>query len=137
MDCEWHSGAWIDALNLPVPVELTEPQQEKYRLRLEEYVERCAMVLEDWDQRGSQFLGDFRWGWVDYERQLGYFCLDVEGFADLRLFVWLNDFAFAGLRTIYVLAVNEDGPTYLRGEGMETLLRRRDDLIAQLTSGEP
>jgi hypothetical protein len=95
------------------------------------------MVLEDWDQRDSQSLGDFRWGWVDYERQLAYLCLEVEGFPDLRLFVWLNDFAFAGLRTIHVLAVNEDGQTYLQGDGIEMLLRRRDDVIAQLSRPGP
>jgi hypothetical protein len=93
------------------------------------------MVLEDWDARDADRLGEFRWGWVDYERQLAFLCLDVEGFPDLRLFVWLNDFAFAGLRTIHVLAVSADGERYLQGDGMETLRRRRDDVITQLTQG--
>jgi hypothetical protein len=136
MDCEWHSGAWIDVLNLPIPFAGAEQEQSDYRLQLEAYVERSAMVLEDWDQRDAQELGEFRWGWVDYNRHLTFLCLEVEGFPDSRLFVWVNDFAFAGLRTIHVLAVNEDGQTYLQGEGMNILLRRRDDVIAQLMGGE-
>jgi hypothetical protein len=137
MDCEWHSGAWIDVLNLPVLPEVAEADDREYRRQLEEYVDRCAMVLEDWDQRDAQWLGDFRWGWVDYERQLAYLCLEVEGFPDLRLFAWVNDFAFAGLQTIHVLAVNENSRTYLEGEGIDALRRRRDDVIAQLTARDP
>jgi hypothetical protein len=136
MDCVWHSGAWIDVLHLPIPADVPEPEHRDYRLQLEAYVECCAMVLEDWDQRDAQGLGDFRWGWVDYERQLAYLCLEVEGFPDLRLFAWLNDFAFAGSRTIHVLAVNENGRTYLQGPGIVLLQRRRDDVIAQLTARE-
>jgi hypothetical protein len=132
MDCEWHSGAWIDLLSLPVPTHVPESEHGEYGRQLAEYVDRCAMVLEDWDTRDAQLLGDFRWGWVDYERHLAYLGLDVEGFPDLRLFIWLNDFAFAHVRTIHILGVNGDGPGYLRGEGMEVLLRRRDDVIAQL-----
>jgi hypothetical protein len=113
MDCQWHSGAWIDVLNLTVPADVPEPEHPAYRLQLEEYVDRCSMVLEDWDQRDAQWLGDFRWGWVDYERQLAYFCLEVESFPDLRLFVWLNDFAYARVRTIHVLAVTDNGQAYL------------------------
>src|SRR5207249_1247236 len=97
MDYEWRLGAWIDVHNLPVPADIPESQHSRYRLSLEEYVDRCPMVLEDWDQRDAEWLGDFRWGWVDYESQLAYLCLEVEGFADLRLFVWLNDYAYAGL----------------------------------------
>jgi hypothetical protein len=97
---------------LPVPLDVTEAEQNDYRRQLEEYLDRCAMVLEDWDQRDAQSLGDFPWGWVNYERQLAYLCLEVGGFPDLRLFVWLNDFAFAGLRTIHVLAVNENGQSF-------------------------
>jgi hypothetical protein len=134
MDCEWHSGAWIDVLKLPVPAGVPELEQSEYRLQLAEHVDRCAMVLEDWDGREAQFLGEFRWGWLDHERHLAYLCLEVEGFADLRLFVWLNDFAFAGQRAICVLAVNEMGETYLQERGIEVLRRRRDDVIAQLGS---
>jgi hypothetical protein len=60
----------------------------------------------------------------------------VEGFTDLRLFVWLNDFAFTDRRTIHVLAASEDGQTYLHGDGLHVILRRRDDVIAQLTRGK-
>jgi hypothetical protein len=137
MDCQWHSGARIEVLNLPVPASIPEPDHDEYRWRLAEFVDRCAMVLEDWNTRDPQWLGEFLWGWVDYERQLAYLCLEVEGFADLRLFVWVNDFAVAGLQTIHVLAVNEDGDAHLRGEGTWRLLQRRDDVIAQLTGREP
>jgi hypothetical protein len=137
MDCEWHSGAWIDVLNLPVPGDLPEFEQAGYRGQLEEYVDRCAMVLEDWDERDAERLGDYRWGWLDYERQLAYLCLEVEGFPDLRLFVWLNEFAFAGRRTVHVLSVHHDATTYLEVGGMALILRRRDDVIAQLMSGGP
>src|SRR5438132_75006 len=108
MDYEWHSGAWIDVLGLPVPANITEPEQGAYRQQLAEYVDRCAMVLEDWDTRDAQWLGDFRWEWVDYERQLASLGLEVEGFPDLRLYIWLNDFAFGNLRTMHILAVNEN-----------------------------
>jgi hypothetical protein len=137
MDCEWLAGAWIDVLNLPVPAAVAETEHDEYRRHLAEYVDRCAMVLEDWPTRDAQWLGDFRWGWVDYERQLAYLCLEVEGFPDLRLFVWLNDFALAGLQSIYVLTVNHDGRVYLEGDGMALLRRRRDDVIAQLMGGGP
>jgi hypothetical protein len=137
MDCEWHSGAWIDVLNLPVPVEVAGIEHDDYRLQLQEYVDRCAMILEGWDQRNAERLGDLPWGWVDYERQLAYLRLEVEGFTDLRLFVWLNDFAFAGLRAIHVLAVNENGAAYLEAGGRDVLLRRRDDVIIQLTPPPP
>jgi hypothetical protein len=59
------------------------------------------------------------------------------GITDLRLFVWLNDFALAGLRTIHILAADEDGRTYLQGDGIDILWQRRDDVIAQLTCGDP
>jgi hypothetical protein len=137
MDCEWHSGAWIDVLNLPVPGDLSESEEATYRRQLEEYVDRCSMVLEDWDERDAERLGDYRWGWLDYERQLAYLGLEVEGLPDLRLFVWFNDFAFARRRTVHVLAVNVDGGTFLQGEGMALILHPRDDVIAQLMSGGP
>jgi hypothetical protein len=137
MESVWHSGAWIDALALPVPAHVAGPDRDNYRLHLVEYIDRCAMVLEDWDQREAEFLGEFRWGWVDYEHQLAFLCVEVEGFPDLRLFVWINDFAYVGLRTIHILAVNEDGRGYLEGDGMDILLRRRDDVIAQLRGKEP
>jgi hypothetical protein len=95
------------------------------------------MVLEDWDRRDAQWLCDFPWQWVDYERQLASLGLEVEGFSDLRLFFWINDFAFSGLQTIHILAVSEDGRSYLQGDGIDTLLRRRADVITQLTGGEP
>ena len=129
MDCQWHSGAWIDVLNLSVPAEVSEPEHDRYRRQLEEYVDRCAMVLDDWDTRDAQFLGEFRWGWVDYERQFAYLSLEVGEFPDLRMLVWLNDFAFGGVRTIHVLGASENGRGNLEGEGMDILLRRRDDVI--------
>lgn len=135
MDCEWHSGAWIDVLRLPIPADVGEPEHGTYRLQLEAYVERSAMVLEDWDQRDARRLGDFEWGWVDYGNQLAYLTLEVDGFGDLRLFVWVNDFAMAGRRTIHVVAVSENGTAFLQREGLEVLRRRREDMIAQL-SGE-
>jgi hypothetical protein len=136
MDCEWRLSAWLDVVQLPVPDDVPKSQHNNYREQLEDYIERCAMVLEDWDKRDAQWLGEFRWGWVDYDRQLAWIALEVQGFSDLRLFVWLNDFAFAGLQTIYVLAVNHNGGNYLQEDGMQTLLLRRDDLIGQLTHGE-
>lgn len=73
---------------------------------------------------------------MHYERQLAYLRLEVEGFSDLRIFVWLNDFAFADMRTIHILAVHENGEGYLAGAGLDILLRRRDDVITQLTGDE-
>jgi hypothetical protein len=136
MDCEWHSGAWIEVLSLPVPAHVAESDESAYRRHLAEYIDRSAMVLEDWDQRDAEWLGEFRWGWVDYDRELAYLCLEVEGFADLRLFLWVNDFALARSRTIHVIAVSENGAAYLQGRGIDILLQRRDDVIAQLSRGE-
>jgi hypothetical protein len=131
MDCVWHLGAWIDVLSLPVPDLVAESEEGAFRVRLTQYLERCAMVLEDWDQRDAEWLGEFRWGWVDYERQLAYLGVDVDGFPDLRLFVWVNDFAYAGLQSIHVVAVTEDGRAYLERGGSD-MFRRRDELITQL-----
>jgi hypothetical protein len=136
VDHEWHSGAWIDVLGLPIPQAIAEMEQTPYRLQLETYLERCAMVLEGWHSRDAHNLGLFPWKWVDYERQLACLYVEVDGFPDLRLFVWLNDFVYAESQTIYVLAVNEDGSTYIKEDGMNAILRRRDDMITQLTSGE-
>lgn len=136
MDYEWHSGAWIDLLRLSIPANVPEAEDSEYRSRLEEYVDRCAMVLEDWDRRDAQFLGEFRWGWVpEYEGQFAFLCLDVEGFPDLRLFVWINDFGFGGVRAVYVVAVHANGGAFLEEHRIDTLTRRRDGIIAQLGGG--
>ena len=37
----------------------------------------------------------------------------------------------------HILAVNDNGRMYLQGDGMDQLLRRRDDIIAQLTPPGP
>ena len=131
MDYEWHAGTWIDVLSLPIPADVPEPKHLEYRLHLEAHVERCALVLEDWDQRDAQGLGEYRWGWVDAECQLAYMCLEVEGFPDLPLVVWLNDFAFAGLRRRHILAVTAHGQAYLQGDGLGRLRQRREAVIAQ------
>jgi hypothetical protein len=110
---------------------------ERQRLQLQEYVDRCAMILEGWEQRDAEWLGDCRWGWVDYEHQLAYLRLDVQGLPDLRLFVWVNDFAFASLRSIHVIAASVNDRDYLEGDGRGVLLRRRDDVIAQLMQSPP
>jgi hypothetical protein len=132
MECVWQLTAWIDVLNLSAPASVSLADVPNYRLQLEAYIERCAMVLEDWGQRDAQTLGDFHWGWVDYNYQLAYLSMELEGYVDLRLFVWVNDLAFASIQTIHVLAVTKNGENYLQGEGLELLLRRRDDAIAQL-----
>jgi len=138
MPWDWttHSGACIDVSKFSLPAGVAEEERDEYLSRLDEYMDGCAMVLEGWDARDAEWLGEFPWGWVNYDKQLAYLSLAVEGHADLRVFVWLNDFAYAGLRTSHVIAANEDGITYLQTDGMDVLQRRRDDIIAQLTSSE-
>jgi hypothetical protein len=130
-------GGFCDVLALPLPEHVSEVDRNAIQKQLADYVDESAMVLEGWDTRDAQWLGEYRWGWVDYNLQLAYLCLEVTGYPDFRLFFWINDFAFAGSRAIYPLAVNHNSEVYLFDEGIAVLRRRRDDVIAQLSGPEP
>jgi lambda repressor-like predicted transcriptional regulator len=81
-DVCWHTGAWLDVLNLP-------PARDVPRERVVAAIERWASTLAAWGERDPDLIGDLPWAWVLPEAKLFDVLLPdgtAWGFRDLRLY---------------------------------------------------
>jgi hypothetical protein len=127
-DVCWHTGAWIDVLNL-------HPPQETPQADLVAAIERWAEVLSAWEERDADQIGDLPWAWILPQTKL--FSVQLAdgvgwGFRDLRLFCLDGD----PVPRICIIAVHPEGRRYLE-ENFDDLLKRMEDVRRQHLEAEP
>lgn len=128
-DVRWYTCSWNDVLRLPVP-------EEVRRTEVEVLIDREAETLRYWGERESHVLGLFEWRWVREDLRIAEWRLEdwLMIFRDLRIIFYVHQ-PEAGVSSIHILAVQEDGGDYLATQSEELLARHRE--VLALLGDEP